>query len=204
MSGFLVLFMSGSRVPVVDRLHPHPAREDRGQYLAQSFLPALALSLVSCPLWPRGSNAPHSLALSHMLPYSHLCAMSYNPLLNGFFCYRDDILFQRNALTVLCSILFLEMQRQTAGNWLAGSSYCGCISLTAVGFPTGSDVKNLPTMQETTCNAGDSSSTPGSGRSPGERNGYPLQYSWLENPIDRGVWWAIVHGVAKSQIQFSD
>ena len=48
-------------------------------------------------------------------------------------------------------------------------------------------------------------STPGSGRSPGEGNGYPLQYSWLENLMDRGDWWAaIVHGVARSQTQLSE
>ena len=51
-------------------------------------------------------------------------------------------------------------------------------------------------------NAGDirdMSSIPGWGRSPGEGNGYPLQYGCLENPMDRGAWWATVHGVAKSQ-----
>jgi len=42
------------------------------------------------------------------------------------------------------------------------------------------------------------------GRSPGERNGNPVQYSWLENPMDRGAWWATVHGVAKSRTQLSD
>ena len=47
--------------------------------------------------------------------------------------------------------------------------------------------------------AGDVSSIPGLGRSPGEGNGNPLQYSCLENPMDRGAWWATVHGVAKSQ-----
>ena len=41
--------------------------------------------------------------------------------------------------------------------------------------------------------------TPGSGRSPGEGNGNPLQCSCLENPVDRGAWWAAVHGVAKNQ-----
>ena len=44
----------------------------------------------------------------------------------------------------------------------------------------------------------------GSGRSPGEGNGNPLQYFCLENPTDRGAWWAIVHGVAKSRTQLSD
>ena len=46
-------------------------------------------------------------------------------------------------------------------------------------------------------NAGDSSSIPGSGRSPGEGNGNPIQYSCLGNPMDKGTWQAIVHGVAK-------
>ena len=48
-------------------------------------------------------------------------------------------------------------------------------------------------------NAGDLSSIPGLGRSPGEGNGNPLQYSRLENPMNGGAWWAAVHGVAKSQ-----
>ena len=53
------------------------------------------------------------------------------------------------------------------------------------------------------CNAGDPGSIPGSGRSPGEGNGNPLQYSCLENPMGRGAWWATVHGVAKSQTRLS-
>ena len=48
-------------------------------------------------------------------------------------------------------------------------------------------------------NAADPGSIPGSGRSPGEGNGNPLQYSCLENPMDRGAWWATIHGVAKSR-----
>ena len=54
--------------------------------------------------------------------------------------------------------------------------------------------------KESTCNAGDLGSIPGLGRSPGEGKGYLLQYSGLENSMDRGAWQAIVHGVAKSQI----
>ena len=53
-------------------------------------------------------------------------------------------------------------------------------------------------------NAGDRDSIPGSGRSPGEGNGNPLQYSCLENSMGGGAWWAIVHGVAKSWTQLSD
>ena len=58
--------------------------------------------------------------------------------------------------------------------------------------------------KETACTAGDPVSIPGSGRSPGEGHSYPLQYSCLENPMDRGAWWATVHGVSKSWTQLSD
>ena len=59
------------------------------------------------------------------------------------------------------------------------------------GFPGGSDSK------ESGCNAGGPGSVPGSGRAPGEVNGYPLQYSCLGNPMDRRAWWTIVNGATK-------
>ena len=65
-------------------------------------------------------------------------------------------------------------------------------------FPGGSDGK------ASAYNAGDPGSIPGSGRSPGERNGNPLQYSCLENPMDREAWWATGHGVTKSRTWLSD
>ena len=65
-------------------------------------------------------------------------------------------------------------------------------------FPVGSEGK------ESACNAGDLGSIPGSGRSSGEGNGNPLQYSCLEKPMERGAWWATVHGVSKSQIRLSN
>ena len=65
-------------------------------------------------------------------------------------------------------------------------------------FPGGSEVN------ASACNAGDLGSIPGSGRSPGEGNGNPLQYSCLENPMDGGAWWATVHRVAKSQTRLSN
>ena len=67
-----------------------------------------------------------------------------------------------------------------------------------MGFPGGSDGK------ESACSAGDGGSVPGSGRSPGEGNGNPLQYSCLGNPTDRGAWWATVRGDAKSRTQLSN
>ena len=58
--------------------------------------------------------------------------------------------------------------------------------------------------KESACGVRDQGSIPGSGRSPGEGNGDPLQYSCLENPMGGGVWQATVHGVAKSQTRLSD
>ena len=66
------------------------------------------------------------------------------------------------------------------------------------GFSGGSDGK------ESVCNAGGPGSTPGLERSPGEGNGYPLQYSCLQNFIDRGTWQDTVHGVTKSRTQLSN
>ena len=60
------------------------------------------------------------------------------------------------------------------------------------GFPGGAVVKNPP------ANAGDIDLMPESGKSPGEGNGKPLQYSCLGNPMDREAWWATAHGVAES------
>ena len=67
-----------------------------------------------------------------------------------------------------------------------------------MGFPDDSDSK------ESAFNAGDRGSIPGLDRSPGEGNGYSLQYSCLENSMDRGAWWATVHGVTKSQTGLSN
>ena len=61
-----------------------------------------------------------------------------------------------------------------------------------MGFPVAHTVKNLTEV-------GDRGLIPGSGKSPGERNGNPLQYSCLGNPTDRGAWWATAHGIAKSR-----
>ena len=83
-----------------------------------------------------------------------------------------------------------ELKRLSSIQKLAQDCLCG--------FPDGSEGK------ASACNAGDPGSIPGSGRFLGEGNGNPLQYSCLENSMDRGAWWAIVHGVAKNQTRLSD
>ena len=70
-------------------------------------------------------------------------------------------------------------------------------NMLCLGFPSGSVVKNLPT------NAGDRDSVPGSWRSHGGGNGHPLPCSCLKNPMDRGTWQAIVHGVVRSQTRLN-
>ena len=65
-------------------------------------------------------------------------------------------------------------------------------------FLGGSVVKNPPVVQEA------QGSIPGSGRSAGEGNGYPPQYSYLENSMDRGAWQATVHGITKGRTQLSN
>ena len=70
--------------------------------------------------------------------------------------------------------------------------YLTVVGICGMGFPSGSD------SEESACNAGDSGSVPELGRSPGEGNSYPLQYSCLENSMDRGARWTTVHGLTKA------
>ena len=83
-------------------------------------------------------------------------------------------------------------------NSLGASVSLSVKSSSGPGFPGGSDGK------ESTCNARDLGLIPGSGRSPGEGKGYPLQYSCLDNFMDRGAWQAAVHGFTKSWTRLND
>ena len=80
----------------------------------------------------------------------------------------------------LCHYHFLNKSNQ----------FTSLLLYTILRAPGGSDSK------QSACNAGDPGSIPGSGRSPGEVNGNPLQYSCLENRMDIGAWWATVHGIS--------
>ena len=86
----------------------------------------------------------------------------------------------------------------TEGIWVSLQTLNKLLVYKLQGFPGSSDDK------EFTCNVGDLGSIPVLGRSPGEGIGYPLQYSGLENSMDRGAWQATVHGVSKSQARLSD
>ena len=103
--------------------------------------------------------------------------------------------------SLLCNIpLYVLMLWAESTQSICSPAWC-CASFTSFpqkkGFLNGSVIKNLPV------NAGDMGSIPGSGRSPEGRNGNPLQYSCLKNSMDRGAWWATVHGVTKSGIRLS-
>ena len=87
----------------------------------------------------------------------------------------------RHSLSLFSFTLPLHHAFRKGKTWM-------CVVCMYMGFP-GVSVKNLPAMQETRVQ--------GSRRSPGERNGYPLQYSCLENSMNRGPWWAAVHEVGR-------
>ena len=95
-------------------------------------------------------------------------------------------------MSVLVAVLFCRSLIICLGKFLSKSLFGFNMSYGSSYFPGGWEGK------ASACNAGDPGLIPGLGRSPGEGNGNPLQYSSLENPMDRGAWYAIVHGVANS------
>ena len=108
-------------------------------------------------------------------------------------------LLNRFAYADSCSYLLCLSDMLLSSSW-CGNCLLNCLQFKIILMPSQVVlvVKNPPAN---TGDAGDVDSIPGSGRSSGEGNGNPLQYSCLENPMDRGTWWTIVHGVAKSQTQ---
>ena len=109
----------------------------------------------------------------------------------GFLVYiRYSFVSGRFLIVYVCTLFFSDLGRSGIAE-----SQGRCM-----GFEGSAVVRNLPASAG---DAGVVGLTPGSGRSPGGGNGNPLQYSCLENSMDRRAWWATVHGVAKSQIQLS-
>ena len=87
--------------------------------------------------------------------------------------------------------MIIFFQVESIVDTCTASSFICSIYILPLGFSGGSEGK------ESARNAGDPGSIPGLGRSPGEGNGYPLQFSCQGNPMDTGAWWATVHGVMK-------
>ena len=105
-----------------------------------------------------------------------------------------EILRVWSQITTIKQIL---QQSQVPMNILLSITFKGYVYITP-GFPSGSDGK------ESACNMGDLGLIPGLGRSPGEGNGYLLQYSGLENSMDRGTWLATFHSITQSQTRLTD
>ena len=140
---------------------------------------------------PLSTQQPRSLPLAskppHLSPEAKMALVSCGP--SGRTVLSSHSV--SNTIIIPSQLHFLSFRAGFASDlslWLPSSW----------GFPDGSGSKEFP------CNAGDPGSIPGLGRSPGEGNGNPFQYSCLENSMDRGVWWTIVQGVAKSQPRLSD
>ena len=129
-----------------------------------------------------------------VLPSDLLCLFS-RPLSSGKALFSSGGLFSQGRLEpgkLLAVQVGACLGRCPSGlTCLAGSS-------------KGSSFVSVSDGKESACSAKDPGLIPGSGRSPREGNGNPLQYSCLENPMDRGAWWGIVHGVAKSRTRLSD
>ena len=115
----------------------------------------------------------------------------YDPMNIGNLIYGSSAI-SKSSLYIWKFLVHLEPYEQSKNAWLH------ILSL----FPRGG-LPRWPSSKDITCNAGDTDLIPGLGRAPGEGNGNPLQYSCLENPMDRGASWGRVHGVAKSQMQLS-
>ena len=99
----------------------------------------------------------------------------------------------------------IQLTLEQHGFELWGSTYTQVLKIVSTAVLH--DLQNFPSIsngKESACKAGDLGSVPGLGRFPGEGNGSPLQYSYLENPIDRGAWQVTVPGVAKSRSWLSD
>ena len=108
------------------------------------------------------------------------------------------VLKSRMRLSDSHSLTPLQTEKLTSCNWTRRSQVFLPQGSYRWGFPSGSNGK------EPACNVGDLGSIPEWGRSPGEGHDNPLQYSCLENPMDRGTWQATIHGAAKSQTQLSN
>ena len=155
-------------------------------WLCWAFVPVHGLSLVVasgavslCSPAQQGSRHAGAVVMLHGLSCS---------VVHGIFLDQGS-----NLCLLCCTVDSVSLDHQGSTRLLYLMLSCECLD-----FPGGSDSK------ASAYNAGDLGLIPELGRSPGEENGNPLQYSCLENPMDGGAWWATVHGVAKSQTRLSN
>ena len=147
--------------------------------------------------------ASHQLSVLHMIEYICQCYF-FNwsfPLLPSLYPHVCSLRLHLHFLpaSLFISNIFSRFHIYTLIYYTSFSVFYLLHSvLTSPGFPGGSDGK------ASAYNAGDPGLIPGSGRSSGEVNGNPLQYSCLENPMDGGAWQAIIHGVTKSRTRLSN
>ena len=120
-----------------------------------------------------------------------------------------DLLF----LFVDCDYCFLTYKVAVRIKWVHIFELCPRCLMKSTNYPSHHSWFLFPYTKsflggligkESTCNVGDLGSIPGLGRVPGEGNGNPLQYSCLENPMDREAWWATLHRVTKSQTRLTN
>ena len=123
--------------------------------------------------------------------FGALTSVSYpSSKYSGLICFRIDWF----DLPVVQGTLKSLLQHYSSKASILRHSAFFLVQLSYPGFPYSSVSK------ESACSAGDPGSIPGLGRSPGKGNGDPLQYPCLENLMDKGAWWAVVHGVTRSQV----
>ena len=160
------------------------------------------LKLPSFCLWTHSpqwvtSHPPETLDFPVIPGFRHGAPVDSASLV-GASCFRCVCLNDKTPLTWFLSLQLLVFTRSNYSSLLVERQIDRLYYLHINIFPGSSEVK------ASAWNAGDPGSIPVSGRSPGERNGNPLQSSCLENPMNRGAWWATVHGVEKSRTRLSD
>ena len=119
---------------------------------------------------------------------------------NLFQPWRSGLMYEMNLVTQSCLSSFFSLKSL----WFSKSLLHFQWFIVAEGVPRCDSFPCSSVRKESACSARDLGSIPGSGRSPGEGNGSPLQRSRLGNPMDRGAWGSPVHGVATSQAQLSN
>ena len=175
---------------------PNPTRKTR-EHVCAALSPSPSPSLsptVFRPLLPHSFHLPPSLSLMHTCTHFSLSSMWAPSKKNSHLPTRQE---ESSHQELNCwapwshTSQTLELQEN---KFELFKPICGIL----LGFPDSTVVKNPPANAG---DIGDKDSIPGSGRSPGEGTDNLLQYSCLENPMDRGTWWPTVHGVTKSQTQ---